>query len=368
VTAEPRHALLERTPEEAARVLALALVEAAGAAYARLAERSDAEALHDFRVAVRRLRSTLRSYRPWLAGSRSRKLERQLERLGRATGGGRDAEVQLAWVRTAAAELRPHQRTGAAWLAARLEERCSAGYAQAAGPLAGTFPELAAGLRRRLAVYRTRVRLDAGAPASRFAAAAAAALRETGGDLQGALAEIGSAADQQAVHTARIRGKRLRYLLEPVAEEVAAARTLVRRLKGLQDLLGELHDAHVLEAELARAAGAAAAERAAALLRAALDGDEEAQRRQAHGRTAQPGILALALANRERRDTLFAALTKDWLDGRAAAFFDRLEKLNAGLEGKEPSKGKGHPERSEGSGGREGADPLPHPDPSLRSG
>ncbi len=335
MTAEPRRALLERPPEEAARVLALALLEAADAARARLAERADEEALHDFRVAVRRLRSTLRSYRPWLAGSRSRKLERQLKRLGRSTGGGRDAEVQLAWVRAAAVGLRPHQRRGGAWLAARLEERCNEGYAQAAKPLAETFPDLAVDVRRRLGVYRTEVRLDASAPAPRFAAAAAAALRDTAGDLQAALEEIGAAGEEERIHAARIRGKRLRYLLEPVAEEVAAARTLVRRLKGLQDLLGELHDAHVMETELAEAAEAAAAERAAALLRATLDGDEEAQRRHAHGPSPQPGLLALARANRERRDALFARLTKEWLDGRAEAFFGKLGELIAVLEGKE---------------------------------
>ncbi len=344
MTAEPRRPLFARPPEEAARVLALELLEAAAGAYVRLAEGADDEALHDFRVGLRRLRSTLRSYRPWLGGSRARKLEREVKRLARATGGGRDAEVQLAWVRSAAAELRPHERAGAAWLARRLEERRASGYEEAAGHLADALPQLAADLRRRLGVYRTEVRLDGGDAAPAFAAAAATVLREAAGEMEEALDRIGGADDRDSVHAARIRGKRLRYLLEPLAEEEEAARVLVRRLKGLQDLLGELHDAHVLAAELEQAASAAAAERAAALLRAALDEDPEALRR-ARGRSPQPGLLALGRANRARRDALFTRLAEDWLNGRAVSFFSEVGALagalEAGGDAKTPGTGPG---------------------------
>jgi CHAD domain-containing protein len=332
VSAEARRPLLGRPPEEAARVLALELLEAAAGAHARLgAQRAGDEALHDFRVGLRRLRSTLRSYRPWLGGSRARKLERELKRLGRSTGGGRDAEVQLAWVRAAAAGLSAHQRAGAAWLAARLEERVAAGYAEAAGHLAEAFPPLAAEVRRRLGVYRTEVRLDAADPTPAFSAAVATALAEAAAELERSLDRIGDAADREAIHAARIRGKRLRYLLEPVAEEAPAARLPVRRLKELQDVLGELHDAHVLAAELEAAAAAAAAERAAALLRAALDGDAEAPRR-ARGKRVQPGLTALARANRARRDALFTRLAEGWLDGRAASFFTAVGELAGALD------------------------------------
>ena len=73
--AEPkrRHALpddlLSRSEEEGARRLALKALSAARAAERRLDDRSDPEALHDFRVAIRRLRSLLRAYKPQLESS-----------------------------------------------------------------------------------------------------------------------------------------------------------------------------------------------------------------------------------------------------------------------------------------------------------
>ena len=48
------------------------------------------------------------------------------------------------------------------------------------------------------------------------------------------------------MHAARIRVKRLRYLLEPFTRADPAVRKMVGRLRGLQDLFGKLHDLHVL--------------------------------------------------------------------------------------------------------------------------
>jgi CHAD domain-containing protein len=50
------------------------------------------------------------------------------------------------------------------------------------------------------------------------------------------------------LHAARIRIKRLRYLLEPFARADAAARRLAAQLRELQDLFGKLHDLHELMA------------------------------------------------------------------------------------------------------------------------
>ena len=65
-------------------------------------------------------------------------------------------------------------------------------------------------------------------------------------ELEQNLAKIEDAGDEKEAHQARISAKRVRYLLEPLVEEIPGAGPVVKRFKALQDLLGELHDAHVL--------------------------------------------------------------------------------------------------------------------------
>ena len=64
------------------------------------------------------------------------------------------------------------------------------------------------------------------------------------------LRAIDSSDADAAAHRARIEVKRLRYLLEPVASWLDGGKPLVKRLKGLQELLGELHDLHMLDVTL----------------------------------------------------------------------------------------------------------------------
>src|SRR3970040_32067 len=61
-----RQGLLLQPVEQAVCRIALTHLDAARAAHERLKGASDTDALHDFRVALRRLRSVLRAYRPWL--------------------------------------------------------------------------------------------------------------------------------------------------------------------------------------------------------------------------------------------------------------------------------------------------------------
>jgi CHAD domain-containing protein len=53
---------LTKSPEETARRLCLGLLQEADEALSRLEQGEDSEALHDFRVALRRLRSVIRAY------------------------------------------------------------------------------------------------------------------------------------------------------------------------------------------------------------------------------------------------------------------------------------------------------------------
>jgi CHAD domain-containing protein len=330
--------LLDRPPEEGARRIALGYLDDAVEAWPRLsggADSDDPEALHDFRVALRRLRSCLRSYRPYLKDGLSKKLERRLRDLAGATGPGRDTEVQIAWLRDAGRDLGQHHRAALAWLLGRLEERMNDATEDLEEPLS-EFPSLERGLRRRLSTYRTEVHLDSGGGRPTLGEAAAAALRKQLSELEIHLAHVEDPGDEEQAHRARNSAKRLRYLIEPLAGEVPGSKPAVQALKVLQDLLGELHDAHVLETELVRALEESAAERAHRLLGLALaDAPDEKLLRNERRRVREAGLIALARQNRDRRDRLFTLLEEGWLEGRAAEALARIEELAVALASRE---------------------------------
>jgi CYTH domain-containing protein len=139
---------------------------------------------------------------------------------------------------------------------------------------------------------------------------------------------VRSPADVVAAHEARILAKRLRYLLEPlrttdVGEETTA---LVKHLKGLQDILGELHDAHVLSEELAAAQVDSATERVR-LLHEALYVEGAAEEEPKPPRDLRAGLLAIDRHVRDRLQHLFGALQADWLGERFAPFRQELTAL-----------------------------------------
>ena len=321
--------LLSRPPEEGARLIALSWLDQAAAAFPRLQDPADIEALHDFRVGLRRLRSCLRSYRAWLDESLPKKLRRRLRDLAASTGPGRDTEVQIEWLRGRSRHLGSYHRAGLAWILGRLEERMRAANEEMAALLPEEFPRLEADLRERLSTYRTEIRLAAGAqPSPTLAEATAGLLRKQAAELESHLARVEGPEDEHEAHEARISAKRLRYLLEPFGAE----QPVVKRLKKLQDLLGELHDAHVLETGLAEALEVAASERVRRLLEVTLtEAPDDARIRAERRRVRESGLLALARLNRARRNRLFEELEADWLEGRAAGFFEEAEGVAVAL-------------------------------------
>ena len=115
--------MLSHPAARATRVVALRLLGELGAARARLDAPDDAEALHDLRVALRRLRSLFRAYDAELGDAVGEKTRRRLRRLARATGEARDLEVHLAWLDAQRARMRATERPGVEWLIARLRAR-----------------------------------------------------------------------------------------------------------------------------------------------------------------------------------------------------------------------------------------------------
>lgn len=324
--------LLARPPEEGARLLALSFLDQARDARPRLADPSDEEALHDFRVALRRLRSCLRAYRAYLEESVPGKLAKRLKKLAQATGPGRDTEVQIAWLRGRSAHLASSHRAGLAWLLGRLEERMREAYEDAREEIERDFDRIEEALRRRLSTYHAEIHLGSEAPQSTLAEATARILHKQVEELEGHLARIEDADDETEGHEARISAKRVRYLLEPFADAIPGAGPVVKRFKALQDLLGDLHDAHVLETELTGTLETAATERARALLSLSLAAaPDDTLIRAERRRVRESGLIALARLNRARRDRLFEALDAEWLDGKADGFLREVEALGEAM-------------------------------------
>ncbi len=258
--------LLDRPAVQGACAVALAYLDDATAAALRLGDGSDREALHAFRVAIRRLRVTVRAY-PGIHERVPKKQRRRLRKLARATNAARDAEVQIEWFNERSARFTAAQRAALAPFRARLRARRRAELAHAQQKLQGWFGKLERKLRRRL----TALQSDAGLHEAPFRAVAAATLVQYAGELDARLAAVTQSTNADEVHATRIAAKRVRYLLEPLEPGLPDGALLVGRLKQLQDLFGALTDAHELEVALQREGEAEAVAAAAAVLRGEVD-------------------------------------------------------------------------------------------------
>ena len=173
--------LLQRPPEEASRLVVLSMLEAAGRASRKLEDPDADDALHDFRVSLRRTRSALRAWRRELRKSVRKRDRRALAGLQRATGGARDAEVALAWLASERSALRPPHRLGHDWLVAQLERRRKGAMSEARSGVREGFEALREELEPRLEVVTIRKHLRRASHETTFASLLAERARESQG-------------------------------------------------------------------------------------------------------------------------------------------------------------------------------------------
>ena len=287
----------------------------------RLGHPEDKEALHDFRVALRRLRSVLRAYRRPLSSSIGKGTRRRLRRLARATAASRDLEVHIAWLDEQRATLTPKQRIGLDALRTSLAGRKAMADAELTRAVDGTFPHLAHRVRDRLLHYEAPV-LAEGAHERPLAAVMSARMHRMLATLRVALDQVHAVTDEAEAHGARIAAKRLRYLLEPAASLIPALLPTLERLRVLQDQLGALHDAHVFAPELVAATEAAVGEHARKETLAVVTGGRGGRAaKRVHANDPRPGLIALGERVRARGDGAFASVRDGWLGDHAKDFF-----------------------------------------------
>lgn len=313
--AGPRGAqLLAEPARRAARLVALDLLDDVRTARERLDDADDDEALHDFRVALRRLRSWLRAFRPCLRDTLGRKVERRLKALAHATNDSRDLEVHMAWVRKERRSLSPSARTGATWLLARLRrEKVNSDLALRAA-VDADFDDAMEETSDALVRFESSVFEN---PA--FAGVIADLVEQHAAECRDVLSPVPGKGERVEVHVARIWAKRMRYLLEPLADDTPGARDAIDELKALQDEFGELHDAQVFGSTIAGLVTEAMAERAA---RPAA----------ARGRSSPVrGLRVLSRRLHRSATECLAYISKRWNVEGASALADRVAGVGRAL-------------------------------------
>lgn len=214
----------------------------------------DADAIHDMRVAVRRLRAAVRAFAPGAPVS-ERFLAAELRWLGRALGEVRDLDVQTELLRNYLSRRPAQTREVLAPFSAQLADERAARHVRLRAAL--DSPRYARLLQRldRFARgdYRRSTERDAASePIAELGGRAVKhALRRVEKRAEHAVAAPAPPAED--LHLLRIRAKRLRYLLEFLGDLLGKpGRRVVKRLVRLQDLLGAHHDAVVAVAFIRR--------------------------------------------------------------------------------------------------------------------
>ncbi len=243
------------------------------------ARAGDVESVHQARVTSRRLREAVPVLAAGLKGTKAGKATRQIRRLTRALGPVREMDVTLALLdelastpevpRTAVEDVRGYvarERDARRGVMLKRIDRVNLEK-----------------LSRRLESVQAAVNEATEDPWRR---ALAARLLQQSKYLEGAIKAAGHMYSPQGLHEVRIAAKKLRYGLELAdAGGVRHAAPHVRTIRRAQELLGRLHDLHMLQTYIAAAQigrESARAEARAAL--SALSLYVEEQCRRLHGK------------------------------------------------------------------------------------
>jgi CHAD domain-containing protein len=217
---------------------------------ARLGE--DPEAVHQARVATRRLRSDLRTFGDLLEPSWSGPLRDEVKWLGLALAGVRDAEVLRERIRSGGARLRTKDRGPIDRLLHEVDRRRD----DARDVLLEALRSARyVALLDALVVASNDPQVLDGVAAARAATVLPSLLDAPWKELVTAIDRLAEDEGDEAIHAARIHTKRARYGSEAVMPVFGKrARAFAEAAASLQDVLGDHQDAVVAGAWLRKTA------------------------------------------------------------------------------------------------------------------
>jgi CHAD domain-containing protein len=304
--------LLGDDAQRAARLVAIDLQARIRAAHARLDDPGDASALHDFRVAVRRLRSWLDIDVVLPGRMAPERALKRLRKVSTATNASRDHEVFAKWLRGRLASLTGDERAAADWLLAILAEPAARPDTGIRGKVERAYARSMELLDDSLPWYRSLHHVERGQQMVPFATSLAALLRLDVAELRRRVTAVADEDDGKAIHRARIAGKRLRYHLEPVAAAVPGVPECLHRLRTLQDLLGDFTDGLVW-----------------------IDIVREA-RKEAHDAAVRKGLDRIVARIGKRGARRFRDIRRHWLTGEPTLYAG-LAAVEAWLDARAPA-------------------------------
>ncbi|MFL6100230.1 MAG: CHAD domain-containing protein [Actinomycetales bacterium] len=212
------------------------------------------DSIHQMRVATRRLRSVLETFEPLVEPGVTQPVEAELKWLADELGQARDAEVMRARVADDVAAEREHHRVTTA-VVRRIDRELAraekAAFAEVVAALdSARYQQLVVALDELVTAPPLTQRAARPAGKELFKPVRAAARR-----VDRALAAAAQEADEDAhniaLHVVRKKAKRARYAGEALVPAFGApALAFATAMERLQDLLGEHHDAVVLQQRL----------------------------------------------------------------------------------------------------------------------
>lgn len=272
---------------------------------------ADPEAVHRSRVASRRLRASMVIFPECLPARKSRKWMKEVRSVTRALGEARDLDVQIEFLQDFEGSAPPEALPGLEAIVG-----LKRGMREEAQPEVVRWLEdmERKGTLQEMELYLSGEvkRLD-GADI-RGEATHASGLEHISARIQELLAMEACVPRREAIehhHEMRIAVKRLRYSAEafrPLFDDKLKQEIAV--LKGLQDMLGEMHDCDVWMGE----------EEALSNALSSVEGASE-------------GLTALIEDRRERRGRCYEAFVERWTELRSSGFFEGLEARFGDLPG-----------------------------------